>query len=192
MWYRKRNKIPGWLVAIDFEKAFDLVNVEFLIMAVEAFNFGQTFIKWIRTFYNGAKKLCYKQWIHFTLFWSSATRGQGDPLSPYLFILVMEVLSISIRYEKEIKLTSFADDLTTFWRIWILYINYCITLSFSVAAQALNLTLQKLRYYDWVHHKRMWTYTVFKYRIRVVRSWHIIIKTVCHWLFLGFFVRRFG
>jgi len=55
MWYTKMNKIPGWLVGIDFEKAFDSVNVELLIMALEAFNFSQTFIKWIRTFYNGAK-----------------------------------------------------------------------------------------------------------------------------------------
>ena len=34
MWYTKMNKIPGWLVAIDFETAFDSVNVEFLIMAL--------------------------------------------------------------------------------------------------------------------------------------------------------------
>ncbi|KAL9989421.1 hypothetical protein ACROYT_G003968 [Oculina patagonica] len=124
MWYTEINKIPGWLVAIDFEKAFDSVNVEFLIKALEAFNFGQTFIKWIRTFYNGAKSCVINN--GFTSHYFDLQRGvrQGDPLSPYLFIVVMEVLSISIRKdveikglvvdEKEIKLTSFADDLTTF------------------------------------------------------------------------------
>ena len=55
MWYTEMNKIPGWLVAIDFEKAFDSVDTRFLIKALEAFNFGQAFIKWIKTFYNGAK-----------------------------------------------------------------------------------------------------------------------------------------
>ena len=51
---------------------------------------------------------------------------QSDPLSPYLFLMVLESFAIHIREnncikgivveDEEIKLCAFADDLTTFLR----------------------------------------------------------------------------
>ena len=42
----------GILVAIDFEKAFD--SLKFLLRVLHAFNFGPSFIKWVRVLYNKA------------------------------------------------------------------------------------------------------------------------------------------
>ena len=42
------------LVALDFEKAFDSLNWNFLFKTLESFNFGPSFIFWIKTLYNNA------------------------------------------------------------------------------------------------------------------------------------------
>ena len=44
--------ISGILVAIDFEKAFDSLNFSFLLRVLHAFNFGPSFIQWVRVLYN--------------------------------------------------------------------------------------------------------------------------------------------
>ena len=45
-------KLSGILLFIDFEKAFDSIEWDFLYQSLEAFNFGPTLIRWIKTFYN--------------------------------------------------------------------------------------------------------------------------------------------
>ena len=43
--YTKLRKLPGLMVTIDFEKAFDSLSWNFLFKVLEKFNFGQSFIK---------------------------------------------------------------------------------------------------------------------------------------------------
>ena len=50
--YTKHKKMSGILVAIDFEKAFDALDHTYLLKVLHAFNFGPSFIQWIRTFYS--------------------------------------------------------------------------------------------------------------------------------------------
>ena len=51
MEFAKIQKIDALLTAIDFEKAFDSVNWTFLKKTLTNFNFGESLIAWIRTFY---------------------------------------------------------------------------------------------------------------------------------------------
>ena len=45
------NNTPGIILTIDFEKAFDSINWNFIDKALDAFNFGPIFRGYIRTLY---------------------------------------------------------------------------------------------------------------------------------------------
>ena len=50
--FTAKENIPGLLLFIDFQKAFDSVEWEFLIESLKKFNFGRHFLQWVKTFYN--------------------------------------------------------------------------------------------------------------------------------------------
>ena len=50
--HTKHSVLPGMIIFIDFEKAFDLIEWCFLYKCPEVFNFGKEFIKWVKTFDN--------------------------------------------------------------------------------------------------------------------------------------------
>ena len=122
MEFTERYNINAKMICIDFKKAFDTVSRDFLFKTLEAFGFGNSFIQWVHTFYKNISSCVLNNGFSTAPF--SVERGvrQGDPLSAYLFIMVLEILCISIRRSKdiqgitvgtqEIKLGLFADDLT--------------------------------------------------------------------------------
>ena len=119
------NKIdPGIIMFLDFEKAFDTISWEFLFDTLKAFNFGNSFINWIKVLYNSP--LCCVTNNGYSSQFFQITRGirQGCPISALLFIIVAEIMSINIRNhdgihgitlnDKEILLSQLADDTTIF------------------------------------------------------------------------------
>ena len=122
MFYTEKHHIPGLLMQIDFEKTFDSVSWKFLYNVLESFGFDDNFIKWVKLFNTDIK--AYVTQCGFLSDPILIERGcrQGDPLSPYLFILVAEVLCSLISRSPNVigfsigntvfKLTQFADDTT--------------------------------------------------------------------------------
>ena len=114
----------GYLVLLDFEKAFDSVNIDFLRKALQVYSFGPQFRKWIDVLYSEVNS-CVTNNGHISEFFS-LTRGirQGCPISAMLFLVVVELLSVYIKNCPDIKgltidketfvITQLADDTTLF------------------------------------------------------------------------------
>ena len=100
--YCNGNDIPGSIVLLDIEKAFDSVEHDYLFEVLEAFNLGPNFIQWIKTFYCNRKS--YISNNGFLSEGIDMERGifQGCPISPLLFLCAIEVLASSIRNIKNI------------------------------------------------------------------------------------------
>ena len=114
----------GLLISLDIEKAFDSIDRKHILEMLDIYGFGENFKKWVTVLYANATSCVINRGYlteHFSL-----ERGvrQGDPLSPYLFILTFEALAMAIRHDDNIKpidglspqskLVQYADDTTVF------------------------------------------------------------------------------
>ncbi len=118
----ERRMIPGLLLLVDFEKAFDSIERGFIEKVLTFLGFGKNIIEWIKILYTDNSS-CILNNGHCTEYFD-ITRGvrQGDPPSGYIFIICLEILNAAINYHTSITgimidnseyLTSqYADDST--------------------------------------------------------------------------------
>lgn len=113
------------ILFLDFYKAFDSLEHEFIFTALNKFGFGQSFCNAVRTLYsnsNSSIKLATGISPRFSL-----KRGvrQGCPLSVYLFLLSVQLLNSHIKLSslkglvianREILISQLADDTALFLR----------------------------------------------------------------------------
>ena len=108
--YTDIAKIPGRLLFIDFEKAFDTLEWSFIEKTLKYYNFGDSLILWIKLFYTDIGSSIQNNGWSSDFFNLSRCVRQGCPLSPHLFILCAEILGAAVRRDSLICGIQISDN----------------------------------------------------------------------------------
>ena len=165
------KEIDGLILLVDVEKAFDSISWPFITTALEEMNFGEKFINWVHMFQQGStSKITING--HFSLpFFQQRGCRQGDPISPYLFILCSEFLALALKNNEEIegikilnkehKLCQYADDTLIFMRATERNLRACIkTINWFYKVSGLKINIireQSENLIDVTVRKTIWT-----------------------------------
>ncbi len=108
----KSKKIDGLLISLDVKKAFDSVSHDYIRETLWAYGFGDKFIQYFNTLYNGLSvKVLVNGFFSEKI---NIERGvkQGVALSCSLFILCMDPLIRNLNENKKIEPITFKSKLT--------------------------------------------------------------------------------
>ena len=121
IYHPSESPIPEVVVSLDAEKAFDRVEWSYLFYTLEKFGFGKMFISWVKLLYTSPLSSVRTNNTFSKYFQIGHGTRQGCPLSPLLFALAIEPLSLTLsqtslikgvmREGQEQKVSLYADDL---------------------------------------------------------------------------------
>ncbi|GKD45668.1 putative RNA-directed DNA polymerase, eukaryota, reverse transcriptase zinc-binding domain protein [Tanacetum coccineum] len=158
-----KNKEKLFILKVDFEKAFHSLDWEFLNHTMEQMGFTLKWRSWIQGCLNSAYGSVLINGSPTKEFKIQKGLRQGDPLSPFLFILAMEALHVSLEeaksknifegvkvgYDKvDISNLQFADDALLMGK-WSLTNanNHCRILNCFHLASGLKINFSKSKFF---------------------------------------------
>ena len=101
--YCNETDTEAYVLMMDFKKAYDRVDRETIEQTMRKMNYGENILKLIKLLYTGSQATIITNEMKGENFKTKGGVKQGCPLSPYLFIIALELMAIEIRKEKAIK-----------------------------------------------------------------------------------------
>ena len=107
----------GIALFIDFRKAFDTIERDFINNCLEKFNFGPNIKNWVKILYNNVSSCVLNNGFGSEFFPVERGVRQGCPLSGLLFVIGIEILGRAIkkRYRSSMLRLDQAGNLTYFY-----------------------------------------------------------------------------
>ena len=117
-------RIGAILVTVDFQKAFDSLNHNFIIESCRKFGIPEEMTAWIELLLKNQESCVINSGTTTKYFRLERGARQGDPIAAYLFIIALEMLFIMIKKNDSIKplelcnsaflYSAYADDISFF------------------------------------------------------------------------------
>lgn len=120
----KKEKKECFIFKADYQQAYDCVNWDILRSLFQKLGFGSNWCRWMEACIFNSSMSILVNGSPTQDFWAERGLSQGDPLSPFLFTLVVEILAglvkkvetlcmfegFIINTEVDVKILQFADD----------------------------------------------------------------------------------
>ena len=118
------ENLSGLLILVDFEKAFDSISWDYISKTLNLFNFSDQTIQVIKSLQKDSTSKILQNGHCSDIINLKRGCRQGDPISPYIFVLSVEQLGTTIREHaqlqgykignREHRVSLFADDTALF------------------------------------------------------------------------------
>ncbi|KAM0826153.1 hypothetical protein ACQ4PT_069071 [Festuca glaucescens] len=122
-----RRRQTGVLLKLDISKAFDSISWGFLLEVLRHMGFGPLFLKWVASLLYTANTMILVNGMPGDRIRHARGLRQGDPTSPMLFVIGMEVLTLAMCRAEEAglfqrlagisplqRISIYADDVVVF------------------------------------------------------------------------------